>query len=586
MPNNKIPQESQARKETDPISKRWRKAKVTATRPVKENAKLPPEQPLAPDMSGILWENAILLPNNKIAPAAPLDAAGASERYMTDLLDATFFVEEKEYPFVSDADTTDTDIRYGPFYNKDNSLINKTLTDKIFNTNLNELVTPPRKKVKCIRTFSSPLLVDPDESLDIETGLLNRDRSKESPAKKPLADVIDENQNLIKRDKPEKDEQKNFPYFPGFRTATGKNISFSEDSLIKARRSLDFLSPTSNLSPTPKSSDPKQHEIDQLLSVFRSVKREIFPITRNKEDIHTVFSTFKYAWLSCLTQIMNIRIEDLSTAGSEIEKLVVASAKERWRRNPHSPLKKIAEKDEAPGIYLKLLVVEEGTTTLGVSDGVYALTVSLDEGLRSVAKKIKVGTIIQVLGASSLLPRPLSIEEAYSSRTPVLELRYNGVKPCLSGPLGYQPVCAFIRSLCSVRMQGGIVGCLSLKLTKVIHSKYLMNLNGSKNIIEEDQLEGAVERIEATIKKMCLDREEELEILSTVRVKKFVQYEVYSAYTQKSVLAHLTIWNPPTGLSLLNKTFLFFFLNTSPYPSTTGILTLTTTAFTIIKRLP
>lgn len=453
--------------------------------------------------------------------------------------------------------------------------------------------TPQKRLVPDLRKFRSPQLVDPDESLDLEAGRLKRRRFV-SPTRAASPASTPERRPAILS-------------FDGFKTASGKEVAVSESSFAKARRSLDFLentvpttatpitdtpalSPRRILPPQPQAemaasttSDPA---IAQALSRYHKMKQMIFPITRTEGEEHCIFSLFKWTWISLLPQIEALRADGGPASAQEVTDLVIDTAKERWKANYPSVLKRIAEKDEAPGVYMKLLVVKEGRESLWVTDGQYSARVSLDPLLQAIASQLTVGRVLQVIGARPLLPSPMPIDEAYSTHSAVAELRYNGTKPGLTGPLGYQRERAFVRPLAAIKLGGGLVGCIQVTFTELVKSRYLISLNGSKSIIEEEQLAATIEKVSKSIKEMNLDRESERKVYETVQVKKFDLYEVASNYHHEQAAARLTIWNPPTDCQLLHKTVLLFFLEVSPYESTSGGLSLTTTSRTIIKPVP
>jgi len=512
--------------------------------------------------------------------------ASLSEREKTppEAFDATFITEEKEFVFSSDFDLLSSKVEASPLreIEREERTKKKLLL-------LENFATPPRTGFQNMKQFRSPQLVEPDESLDLETGTFSRRKKSllknETPPRK-------ENSFFVKPAGRMEDQQKNSllahaaPYDVSFKTGGGRVISYSNTSLENARRSLDFLEPASSLPKKPKIQQPRENEILFVLSLYKKIKKEIFPITRTRSDAYLLFQTFKWAWMSLLPEISEIKKEGRDSMNEQIEGMVLARSKDNWKNNFPSVLRKISEKDEGPGVYMKLMVVGEGKDTIAVTDGVCEAFVRLDELLQEVSGRIGVGTVLEVIGAHGLSESEVAIEDAYSRRSPVLELKYNGTKPCLSGPLGYQKYSSFIRPLSSVRTQGGIVGCLSLVLKNIVKIKYLLDLNGSKNIINEEELEGTMEKIEKTIKGMNLDKDSEQEVYRTIRVKRFIMYDVVSNYTKKEVGARLTIWNPPENFPLLNKPYLFFFLKASPYSSLSGTLSLTTKEYSVIREMP
>lgn len=445
---------------------------------------------------------------------------------------------------------------------------------------------PTREMHEKLKKYITAQLIDPDESLDLETGLFSRSPQECEEIQLTLADVNEENRNLVAATKEPPREQLDYPYFPCFQNALGEKLLVpckpkESPNPLDAARNLGFESMAWNnrFRITPA----RTRDVNHVLFIFKKVKRELFPLTRTDEEDHSLFSTFKWTWMANLDKIHAIRMRDVKVL-KRLEVLMIRETKKTWLSNRPSVLKRISEKDEAPGVYMKVLVVATGVTKIQITDGLYAMNVALDAGLQTVANIMRVGTVLQVIGSRALQPKPVPIGQAYRSKTPIIELRYNGTKPCLPGLIGYQPHAAYLRSLSSIRPQGGVIGCLFLRLDRIVYTKYLMNLNGSKNIVDEARLYESFDKIEQNIRSMQIDDEDEKRIMGTVKVSKFEKYEVRSIYSRESVSAHLTIWNPPTDMVLCGRTFLFFFLNTSPRPpSNPNIITLTTNAYTIIK---
>ncbi|KAI5189806.1 hypothetical protein NECID01_0712 [Nematocida sp. AWRm77] len=576
-----------------------------------------------------------------------------TDSFQTSFLESSFCIEEKESQLSTSEDFPDSSLSKDMFHK---ALLDITSDLGVLGTHakplkVKQFLTPPRKARPVLKTYSSPQLIDPDESVDLETCTLRRRRklpafsSGEHASERDLSEELISSQlkafptphlenghgedagreedgparpsGNMKSTQSSQSSQAQFPYFSGFKTASGKEVSCSESSFARARKSLDFLDTQQEDSPSTPRSTPKSQsnlkkktnpfagrpEVEHMVHVYTLVKQKLFPITRTQEEEHCIFSLFKWTWIALLPQIQEMRARrdkdpsphgdglglDVDVDGrlkAGIEELVVQAAERRWKENHPSVLKRIVEKDEVPGVYMKLLVLREESPSIWVSDGHYSVRASLDPFLQKDAHRLSPGTLVQVVGAELLLPSATPIDRVYSKDLPALLLKYNGTKPARTGPLGYQKECAFVRALSSVRPQGGLVGCAVLTLTKLIKSQYLVNLNGSKSIIEEDRIEDTMGRISKSIKDMNLDRSSERKMLGSVRAIKFDQYEVSTEYTLEKTSVNLTVWNPPADLSLLKKTFFFFFLKSSPYQTSSSTLFLTTTSFTIIKRAP
>ncbi|KAI5171754.1 hypothetical protein NEFER03_1059 [Nematocida sp. LUAm3] len=514
-------------------------------------------------------------------------------------LDLSFQIEEKGYKFVIENDSFNNDLKSEPLFEQEVRK-RKHAPERILHIDTPKHIESSKRK-KGVENYLSPCPLDADESLDLETNTL-RNRKVANPLKPTIDEAAMENKKLVEISRNEKKEEKPFEAprsikekervslgFPGFKTASGRDVFASEQAMAKARRSLDFLFPSSQPVPPPKPKIllPKEKEVEEGLSIFHQVKKQILPIVRNSEEFFFLFNTFQWAWISFFPLIQTLRKEGRDQIFEKIQSLVVNRSASQWKADHPSILRRIAEKDEVSGVYMKLLVVGEGKNTIRVTDGVCSAVVALDEHLRNISHKFAIGRVIQVVGAKFLLSKSMPIHEANQKNIPIIELAYNGVKPCTKGPLGRQNFLSYIRSLDSIKMRGGTIGCLHLKVSPVPHKvSYLLNLNNHKTIIEEERIEHTIHSVEKIIKGMNLDREEEEQVRRSVDLKKVIQYEVYSMYNQRNVRAFLSIWTSPDNFVLQGNSFLFFFLNISNRVSDSGFLYLTTTKYTLIKPCP
>ncbi|KAI5181003.1 hypothetical protein NEOKW01_1244 [Nematocida sp. AWRm80] len=534
------------------------------------------------EISEIIEESRQILSKNALEPE--LISSSVLNAKTQPGLDESYLLEKKEFSFQKEplSFCNDTNKEIFPGEN-----IPQDTEDKknrvVYKEPFSYFSTPPRKRQPPAPP-RSPQLIEPDESLDLETGTLYRRGKEQHPIKQGLLETQEENKNIFQSTKISRSNNQEFPYFPGFKTASGTALKLTEESLTSARRSLDFLQENAAYKQKPKIILPRHADTELAYQVYQKVQKAIFPLTRTLSERHTIFYVFKWAWLSVLPDIQEIRKRGSDIQAKQIETLVLRTAIQRWKTDPLSVLKRIAEKDEAPSKYMKVMVVSEGKETIRVTDGIYDLCVGLDNHLKEISHKLTVGTILQVVGSIYLEHSPLEISQADCSNKPIIQLQYNGTKPCYSGPLGYQSKCAYMRSISAIKPQGGIIACLHLKLTSVIKSKYVLNLNGSKSILDETQFPDALYRVHKHIKSMNLSSEEESQMKSKISKKKFTQYEIECMNTSQPTKATLTIWNPPEELKL-RHTFLFFFLDSSKYPSSTNTLALTTTQYTLIKDM-
>lgn len=459
--------------------------------------------------------------------------------------------------------------------------------------------TPPRKQ-GVRRIFTSPQLVDPSESFNAE----------------PLGHLF---QSPAKR----RAGGSGLPHLAsGFHTGTGKNVRIPVESMDRARKSLDFeameicnVPSNENRASNKKmggdlalsqrneegrsraahagANEEKISLMERILSELRSrigTKRMI-----SAEEEHCILSIFKWSWISQYMRINEILGKPGTPLGpgeskhERVREIVIDQAMRRWNLQPLSVLKRIAERDESPGVYMKLMILESREGALKVTDGLYAVNVSLDKELRRIAQgKFFTGKVIQVVGSKALLPAPTGIDEVESGGLCLLELNYNGVKPAAGGVLGYQREHLFLRSLASIRKGGGIVGCVDVEIVHVHGTKYLMDLNGSRNTIEEERFNDSMERVEKSIKQMRLSREEEIAMMKKVRVKKFTKMEIRDAADRRRA-EHpciLTLWNPPENILRRGRSLRIFYLTTyeSPYDHQNS-LTLSSLPQTIIRPL-
>ncbi|KAI5188802.1 hypothetical protein NEMIN01_0170 [Nematocida minor] len=499
-------------------------------------------------------------------------------------LDQSFGIENKSYHFLSDNESFYGDLKKGPFHSK--APINKEFTDNILFKEM-KFSSPPRRGGKYRKAFGAPQLMDPDDSLDIETGTFQRKRKF---TEKAIKETESENMYLFKEELGAHTANSSFTKLPGFKTAEGSSVYVNEECTAKARRSFDFLqsSTISQISPPkPKVIYPREKEIQDALQMYRKVKQEIFPLTRSDEEEYDMFSLFKWAWISLLPQIQEIQKRGGELQNSEIERLVLLESKKRWKLNPKSVLQRIAEHDESPAVYMKVLVVEGGTDVITITDGIYSLRAKLDEGLQCISSKITVGKILQVACSVLLQGYPMSIWQANAERVPVIELKYNGVKPCLSGPLGYQNAMGYIRALSSIRLQGGFISCLMLKVDRHIDTAYIVNIKGSKTVIEEDRIESTVQRIEKSIESLGLSTEEKMKEFDSVKLHKYKRYEVSCDYSPGGSSAILSLWESALNDNNLGigKRYLFFMLTTPAKKKESDRILLSTTSRTSFKLI-
>ncbi|KAI5159155.1 hypothetical protein NEAUS03_0068 [Nematocida ausubeli] len=538
--------------------------------------------PPSSEISQILLEGEGLLKNSSpLLSETPIqDFKGAPDSG----LDGSFQIEDKSYQFPQD-DTNNSfygDIKKGPFHST--KPINKDLTDRILFKEI-KFPAPARRGRRYRNDPNVPQLVDPDESLDIGTGsfqrkrpIINQDKN-EDPQK---IGALFNDDNMPTADT-------SFTKFVGFKTAEGAALHVSEECMHKARRSFDFMQSRSltRAPPKPKIILPREREITEAHAIYKRVKQEIFPLTRSKEEEYSLFVLFQWAWISVLRQIENIRKRGGDSQAAEIERVVVEKAKAKWRANPRSVLRRITEQDEHASVYMKVLVVEGGTSTITITDGLNSIKAQLDYELQRIAKNIKEGMILQVACSIYLLNHPASIYEVNLNGAAVIELQYNGVKPCTSGPLGYQNTFGFIRSLSSINPQGGYINCLMLRVTKKIEVRYVIDLNGSKSNIEEDRLDSTLERIERSIDKICFSEEERNNALNSVKLRKYTRYEVVCDYSSNHTTAILSVWEAAYSDNPLkpDQRYLFFMLSPPRKTQTTDIILLTTTIISTFRKI-
>lgn len=491
-------------------------------------------------------------------------------------LDGSFCIENKSYQFLPENDSFSTDLKKGPFDTEKSS--SKAEPDRKMFKEIT-FASPPEREGKSKKKRRDVQLIDPDESLDIGTGTFRRKR-------RFLDDSLEDSSKFFKKDP---SENTSFTVLPGFKTAKGTEVYLSEDAITKGRRSLDFLESLGKPCPPakPRLFLPREKEIEDALKIYKKVKQEIFPLTRSEEEEFTLFELFRWSWIAMMTEIQEIRKRGGESEVSEIERIVLAEAKRRWKLNPKSVLRRVSEHDEHPAIYMKVLVVEEGKEYIKISDGVYSVTVRLDEPLQKISAKIRTGQILQVACSVLLQDHPISIYEANQKNMPVIELRYNGVKPCLSGPLGYQDTLGYIRSLSSIDMKGGEISCLMLNIVKCLETSCIININGAKTTIEEDRLESTLLSIEKTIESVCSTKQERMDALDKVKLQKYTRYEVQCEYAREKTRAILSVWVGPFAEDYLkvDKKYLFFMVAPPVRASYGDTILLTTTSRTVFKLI-
>lgn len=496
-------------------------------------------------------------------------------------LDRSFSIENKSYQFASDNESFLADTHKGPFETK--GPINKKLADKILFKEI-KFSSPPRRGSKYRRDLGPTMLMDPDDSLDIETGTFQRKRMFTPQEEKDLA----EEDLRILKEMPEPNEP--LSALPGFKTAEGSSLYISKECAEKGRRSLDFLQKPfqktfqKTIQKKPKKILPREKELQDMIKVYNRVKQEIFPLTRTEEEEYNIFSLFKWTWISMLPHIHEIQKRGGESQESEIEKILLLESKKRWKADPKSVLRRIVERDEAPSIYMKVLVVEKSQGIIKISDGIHSIWAKLDDSLQRVSNKITVGLILQVASSYLLNSHAVSVWEASTVKVPTLQLCYNGVKPCTSGPLGYQPTVGYIRELSSIKMHGGYTSFLLLKVTRHIDTAYIVNIKGSKTVIEEERIDSTLQRIEKSIESLDLTREEKMKEFDTVKLHKYKRYEVACDYSH-STTGILSLWEPAFNDNNLRvgKRYLFFMLTTPKKGCSSEKILLSTTSQTAYR---
>lgn len=329
-----------------------------------------------------------------------------------------------------------------------------------------------------------------------------------------------------------------------FTTARGKRLRMSLDSFNTANSSFE--------------SSPLLQKLQHLYSTALSKE--------SNTDYFSLFNAFKWTYL---------KSRNTSDA-------LVADTLLRYSLSSYSPLRRLSEKDEAPGVYLKVLVIQASLSssshTFHVTDGFYSVAVITDKHLQPL---LKMGMVLDIFGYKSLLSAPTEIEELCSSNTPLLYLEYNGVKPTVKGSLGYQYHAAFIRSLYSIKKDGGIVGCIEITVIREVFTKYLININGVKNVVDKEEYSRTIEMLKKSISKVP---NKERDISSMISIKRFVEYEIRDGRDgdERKGRYVLTLWNPP-DLQLVGKRMQVFFLVPSDRKSNGCELSLTSIPQTKIK---
>ncbi|KAI5167034.1 hypothetical protein NEIRO03_1655 [Nematocida sp. AWRm78] len=550
-------------------------------RPSKKENNTPPSS----EISQILMDSEGLLKANiSISKEAPIQEVQTSP---DNGLDGSFQVEDKSYRFSVDSNESFyKDIEQGPF--PATKPINKDLADKILFKEI-KFPSPPKRGGKYKTDSGRPELLDPDDSLDIGTGTFQRKRpfseTGNTEKSKEMGSLFNE-ENIPTANT-------SFTKLTGFKTAHGSSLYISDECMDRSRRSFGFMeSYTQSAAPSaaklkPKVISPRENYIIDALEIYKKVKKEIFPLTRSEEEEYSLFSLFQWSWISVLPQIKEIFRRGGDMQFKEVERIVIEKAKIRWKQNPKSVLQRIVEKDEHPSVYMKVLVIEGGTNTIMITDGIHSVKAQLDLPLQKISNKITEGKILQVACSKSLLSDATSIYDVNKNGQAVIELQYNGVKPCSSGPLGYQSHFGFIRSILSIHPSGGYISCLMLKIARKIDVRYILDLNGSKSNIEEDRLDSTLERIEKSIEKIYTTAEEKNDALSKVRLRKYTRYDVICDYTKNTTPAILSIWEPAYSDNTLktNQLYLFFMLSPPKKALSTGTILLTTTTISTFRPI-
>ncbi|WUR03148.1 DNA-repair protein BRCA2 domain-containing protein [Vairimorpha necatrix] len=295
----------------------------------------------------------------------------------------------------------------------------------------------------------------------------------------------------------------------GFKTGNNRKLVISADILNRAPN----FSPLYKYGPIRSYNCPQKGHIsteldekNRFLYHFNKIKEDF-----KKTDPNLLIIQYRWAWLNLF---INKQIE----LGYETTRLLKISLTNRIN-SEYSIIRRIIEGDDVSYRYMIVLVLNIYKDILEVYDGNYSCKIKVDALIMKLleSKKFTMGFKIKLFGCKLLINPNKSIFE-YDDSNPVMSASYNSFDFALPNRvLGYRKKISFIRNIRDIKKEGGIISCLKGQVKRIIESRYVVQVKGYRNSVEN--LETELENIKNLIEKT---REEVTN--EDVKIRKYVRF--------------------------------------------------------------
>ena len=214
-----------------------------------------------------------------------------------------------------------------------------------------------------------------------------------------------------------------------------------------------------------------------------------------------------------------------------------------------SLLKRIAQRDDFPGLYMILFIVsieEQDDCYLELSDGWYSLKFLCDNQLKLLVanKKIKIGQKLKLFGCE--LTEKSEASEILES-TMILKMSFNSVKRApWYAKLGEQKHKTFLTSLASIHHEGGVIPCID---ADVVSSEPVMYLFKKKQVLSEEEVQVMNDKLCEQL--LRVNNYEEVIEEHKRNLVPFLRLEIVDHLVnikRPSPRCSLTVWNPKEDL--------------------------------------
>ncbi|KAF9764368.1 Protein BREAST CANCER SUSCEPTIBILITY 2 like protein A [Nosema granulosis] len=311
---------------------------------------------------------------------------------------------------------------------------------------------------------------------DIEKCYLE-DNKKVKLSKSPEIDDI-EGQNLVNLE------------VSGFTTGNKKKIKIGVNKQPQFSRSGIGRPVRSFLRPEKGHCSSEFEERDKYKDLFEKVAKHFKDSERKWLKIQ-----FRWVWIHLNLNELPLREEEF------LEHIKIR------RSTEYSILRRIVEGDDVSYRYMVLLVVDTSTDYIEGYDGFYSVKIALDRELQKEvqSKKLQVGAKIKLFGCSLLLESSLCILDLREDQI-VMKACYNGFSyASRTRRLGYKKKISFVRSINSIKREGGTISCVIGNVKRVIETKYIVQVKDYRNTVDdiEKEYENIIFLMEKNNEEVC-----------------------------------------------------------------------------------